>query len=153
MAEILAELDVPDSEHPDTWLTHHESGWSLIAHEQGILILENLDIGEEPRHMANVPRSRVLQLWQSLARGDVEAIEREPWHPGHGISPLTELQRREIDASGKAMDREFYDSLGKERADVRCRAPNCARGAVAASAFCRVHHFEQINGRPSPFTH
>jgi hypothetical protein len=42
----------------------------------------------------------------------------------------------------------FYELLGDERADTRCRTPECRRGAVALSVFCRLHHFEAIQNRP-----
>jgi hypothetical protein len=48
-------------------------------------------------------------------------------------------------------DRQFYESLGAERADVRCRSPGCLRGALPLSVLCRRHHFEQVRGRPCPF--
>jgi hypothetical protein len=50
------------------------------------------------------------------------------------------------------LDREFYEALGGERADVPCRSPGCARGAVKLSALCRVHHFEQVQQRACPFS-
>ncbi len=50
------------------------------------------------------------------------------------------------------LDRKFYDSLGVERADVPCRSAECGRGAVKLSAFCKVHHFEQVQKRPCPFS-
>lgn len=50
-------------------------------------------------------------------------------------------------------DRQFYDSLGPERADVPCREPGCTRGAVAYSVLCRPHHFENIKRKVSPFKH
>jgi hypothetical protein len=49
------------------------------------------------------------------------------------------------------MDRDFYDSLGKERSGTHCAEPACERGAVALSVFCRRHHFESVKGRPCPF--
>lgn len=49
------------------------------------------------------------------------------------------------------LDREFYESLGLERPDSRCRASGCSRGTVKFSAFCRKHHFEQVKQRPCPF--
>ena len=49
-------------------------------------------------------------------------------------------------------DREFYDSLGPERAAVPCRAPGCARGAVTQSLFCKAHQFEQVKKKPCPFS-
>jgi hypothetical protein len=53
----------------------------------------------------------------------------------------------------RQLDRGFYDSLGDERADVSCRSPECGRGAVKLSVFCKVHHFEQIMKSRCPFRH
>ena len=57
--------------------------------------------------------------------------------------PADEIMRR--------LDREFYDSLGGERADARCRHDGCDRGTIEFSVFCRVHHFEQVRKKPCPF--
>jgi hypothetical protein len=48
-------------------------------------------------------------------------------------------------------DRAFYDSLGEERADARCSAEGCSRGAISLSTFCRRHHFEMIMRKPCAF--
>jgi hypothetical protein len=53
----------------------------------------------------------------------------------------------------KQLDREFYDSLGAERTDTRCRHEGCGRGTVKLSVFCRLHHFEQVKKKPCPFQH
>ena len=83
MREALAELDVEDVEHPDVALIR-ESGWSLGAYPSGLLVWEDLSAGNEPRHMRGVTRKRVLELWQILARGDIAAVDAEPWKPGYG---------------------------------------------------------------------
>ncbi len=84
MREALAELDVEDIEHPDVALIH-ESGWCLGAYPSGLLIWENLaDDAGQPRHMREVARERVLELWQRLSRGELSAIESEPWKAGYG---------------------------------------------------------------------
>jgi hypothetical protein len=88
MREALAELDVEDIEHPDVALIH-ESAWCLGAYPSGLLIWENLESGE-PRHMRGVSRERVLELWQKLSRGELAAIEAEPWKPGYGQSSLAD---------------------------------------------------------------
>jgi len=49
------------------------------------------------------------------------------------------------------LDREFYNSLGGEDPAKQCKHENCERGTVKFSAFCRVHHFENIEGKPCPF--
>jgi hypothetical protein len=152
MREILSELDAVDPEHPDTWLTH-ESGWTLSAHETGLLVFENTDTDAPPRHMRGVPRARTLELWLKLASGQLSEVENEPWFPGYGVEPLTDVQRTEREARLRDIDREFYDSLGIERDEPQCEEAGCSRGAVRASLFCRVHQFENVCGRPCPFTH
>ena len=85
MREILAELDAEDDEHPDVYL-RHESGWCLSAYGT-LLIWENVNEGvdgePQPRHMNEVSRGRVLELWLKLANGQVEEIEAEQWLPGY----------------------------------------------------------------------
>lgn len=49
-------------------------------------------------------------------------------------------------------DREFYESLGEERAEVGCRESGCDRGAIPLSVFCRAHHFENVMQEQCPFT-
>ena len=82
MREALAELEVEDVEHPDVALIH-QSGWCLGAYPSGLLVWENLEAGE-PRHMRGISRERVLELWQRLSRGELDAIEVEPWKAGYG---------------------------------------------------------------------
>ena len=48
-------------------------------------------------------------------------------------------------------DRTFYESLGAERPNTQCQEASCQRGTIQFSAFCRVHHFEQIKRKPCPF--
>ena len=151
MAEILAELDHRDPEHPDVWLTH-DSGWTLTVHEQGVLIWENLEQGTPRRHQHGRTRDDILKLWQRLAAGFVDEIEREPWLEGDGIAPPTAAERGEHDAWRRDYDRAFYDQLGPERPGTTCAASGCARGAVRASLFCRTHQFENVRRRPCPFS-
>ncbi len=51
----------------------------------------------------------------------------------------------------RQIDRKFYDSLGVENPAIKCRDGGCSRGTIRLSAFCRVHHFEQIKKRLCPF--
>jgi len=37
----------------------------------------------EARHMRGISRERAVELMQALSRGDLDAIEREPWQPGY----------------------------------------------------------------------
>lgn len=78
LRQAIATLDVEDQEHPDISLAH-ESGWCLSAFPSGLLLWENIEDDDEPRHMTDVPRAKVLELWQSLAQGDMDRINSEPW--------------------------------------------------------------------------
>jgi hypothetical protein len=51
----------------------------------------------------------------------------------------------------RGIDRKFYDELGEEDVIRPCKSPDCSRGAVRFSVFCRVHHFENVTRRSCPF--
>ena len=70
-----------DEEHPSVSVTH-ESEWCLGAFGGGYLVWENLE-ADTPRHMTDVSDEKLLRLWEALAKGDIELIEREPWLPGY----------------------------------------------------------------------
>jgi hypothetical protein len=85
MQAALAQFDVDDHEHPDCWVTHNESSWSLAAFGSGLVVWENIELPDsKPRHMRNVPRLRVLELWKAVASGRLDEVEKEPWLPGYG---------------------------------------------------------------------
>jgi len=153
MREILSEIEKPDAEHPDAWLTH-ENGWSLAVYESGLVTWENVESSGEPRHQVGVSKKNALELWLKLSRGEVEAIEQEPWSRGQ-CPPLKPEERAELvrkaEEATLASFRTFYDRLGPERVEVPCRHPGCKKGAITHGLFCRVHHFEMIYHRPCPF--
>lgn len=83
MREVLAELDgEDDDEHPNVSLVH-ESAWTMSAFPDGLVIWENAD-ADIARHMLQVSRAKVLELWTQLADGQIDTIEREPWIQGYG---------------------------------------------------------------------
>ena len=84
LPELLAELSdqLDDTEHGSVALTH-ASQWCLGVSHGGYLTFENLEEDDEPRHMANVSPDKIIRLWESLARGDLAAIESEPWETGY----------------------------------------------------------------------
>jgi hypothetical protein len=48
-----------------------------------LLVWENIEAeNSNPRHMTGVTREKVFGLWLQLARGDIAAVEAEPWLPG-----------------------------------------------------------------------
>lgn len=83
MRELLTSLNIEDEEHPDVALTH-ESEWCLSAFPGGLLVWENVEFGTDPKHMRNVDREKVLELWCKLAEGDIDAVSSEPWLDGYG---------------------------------------------------------------------
>ena len=85
LRQVLATRNIEDQEHPDVSLAH-ESGWCLSAFFNGLLVWENAEEQSEGRHMARVPREKVLELWQALAHGDLERVEAEAWVAGYGMN-------------------------------------------------------------------
>jgi hypothetical protein len=83
MVEVLAELDADDPEHPDVAL-EHENGWALSAFSSGLVVFENVETDDEPRHMSGVSRADVAELWRLLAVGNFAHLESRPWLPGCG---------------------------------------------------------------------
>lgn len=150
MRDFLSAVDETDLEHGAACLCIEVPYATLEWNGDGRLVYR---IGDhsEARHISDVPRERAVALWIALASGDTEAIEREPWLSGTGYH-RTEEEQQAIDAMLRERARAFYDSLGVERKDVPCRHPNCARGAVSLSVFCRTHHYESVTGSACPFT-
>lgn len=66
MRSALAELSVPDEEHPDTWLSDTD-GWTVIVNETGLVIVT----GEknEMFRRVGVSREDALALWLLLQKG------------------------------------------------------------------------------------
>ncbi|MEJ0000361.1 MAG: hypothetical protein WDO13_15090 [Verrucomicrobiota bacterium] len=60
LREILAELDVRDPEHPDTWLTH-ENGWTLSVYATGLIIWSKSNSPGESRHQIHVSREKAVE--------------------------------------------------------------------------------------------
>jgi hypothetical protein len=148
MRRFLGGIDATDEEHGAAWLST-ESGFSLEWNGDGRLVFTAGE-GAPPRHLRGVTRERALELWLALAAGNLMDVESCAWQRGIGYvrSPEREAEVREWQ---RGQDREFYDSLGAERAELPCRRDGCARGAVSFSVLCRPNHFESIKKRPSPF--
>ena len=150
MLEFLKALPPDDAEHGAAWLTD-ASGNSLEFEVAGNLAFTS---ASGTRHLCRVSVERVVELWSLLASGDHAALEREPWQPGPR-PPLSPDERRAHELRfaefGRTQDRNFYDRLGVEDPSSPCRQPGCARGRVAQSTLCRVHHYENVLGKPCTF--
>jgi len=79
---LLDELETADVEHPDVAVSH-ESGWTLSAFGGGLVVWENVEEDEEPRHQVGIPRDEVVRLFDALARGDLAAVDAESWAAGY----------------------------------------------------------------------
>ena len=152
LRELIAELDVRDEEHPDTWMTHEDSGWSLRLDEDRFAYLENPDC-ETVNHIANVSSETALRLWTDFAAGGPDAVAEFEWKLGRPPVSEQEIAERSerVRLAQLELDRDFYDQLGPELSDASCRAQGCTRGHIQYSVFCKAHHFQQIRGRPCPF--
>ena len=81
LPSLLDELQTADAEHGDVSITH-ESEWCITVSRSGVVVFENLERGE-PRHLQQVSRDKILDLWSRLARGEIESLETEPWILGY----------------------------------------------------------------------
>jgi hypothetical protein len=79
---LIDELDQADGEHTDVSV-EVESGWGLSAFANGLVVWENVEEDEEPRHLAGVERSQMVAMFETLAAGDLPAIEAYPWIAGY----------------------------------------------------------------------
>jgi hypothetical protein len=81
---LLDELEerLDDEEHTSVSVIH-ETDWALGFHRGGYVTFENVEQDSEARHMRGISRERAVELMQALSRGDLDAIEREPWQPGY----------------------------------------------------------------------
>lgn len=71
-----------DQEHMSVSLIH-ESEWGLGFYLGGYVTFENVEGEGEPRHMTDIARPKLIEMMEALARGDLDALEREPWLSGY----------------------------------------------------------------------
>ena len=73
MRAALAELDTPDMEHPNTWLSDDE-GWTVDVYESGLVIFSHED--EVICERQGVARGQSLELWLLLQQGRRDEIRQ-----------------------------------------------------------------------------
>ena len=152
MQEIIAELAVRDEEHPDTWLTHAPSGWTITLDEDRFAYLSDPDC-KIVAHMAGVAPEYALKLWLLHSRQGKEATTNEPWKSGSRLISQEEMSARKAKADAITLESDlaFYSQLGPEDLSSPCKADHYSRGRIKYSVLCRVHHFEQTRRKPCPF--
>lgn len=78
LEKLYEEKDLGDGEHFGVDLANN--GWVLGLYPSNILVWENLeDEKSKPKHLNNVTKEKVLELWKKLFLGKIEEIEKEPW--------------------------------------------------------------------------
>ncbi|WP_417617768.1 hypothetical protein [Parasphingorhabdus sp.] len=71
-----------DQEHGSISVIH-ESEWCLGISSGGYVCFENVESDDEPKHMRDVSREKLICLMQSLALGNIGELEKEPWLSGY----------------------------------------------------------------------
>ncbi|MER5917823.1 hypothetical protein ABT124_47960 [Streptomyces sp. NPDC001982] len=83
---LLSELgrDIEDVEHPDLWITDHESGWSLLAFagDAGLVVLED-EAETTTKHLRGLSPLKVRELYVRLTTGQIDLLHQEDWQPGY----------------------------------------------------------------------
>src|SRR5512138_2168048 len=67
----LAELETPDPEHPNAWLTDAD-GWIVDVYEHGLVIFSSNE--ETICECRGISRAEMLELWLLLQRGARDEI-------------------------------------------------------------------------------
>jgi hypothetical protein len=73
MRAALAELDTPDSEHPNTWLSDDDE-WIVDVYENGLVIFSHQF--ENICERRGVTRDEALELWLLLQQGRRDEIKK-----------------------------------------------------------------------------
>ena len=73
MRAALAELDTPDMEHPNTWLSDDEE-WTVDVYESGLVIFSHED--EVICERREVTPGEALELWLLLQQGRRDEIKQ-----------------------------------------------------------------------------
>jgi hypothetical protein len=150
MQKFLDKLDIDDPEHCEVWLSHWESGWTLGCLPNNEVHLDiDADNGQNipPRHLTNVSREKMLSLWQKLANGQLEELEKEPWLPGYTSEPPPPKP------DPKEIHRSFWNDLvtAERIPNAKCKIEECNENPIALTIFCPKHFFEKCTKIPCPF--
>ena len=126
------------------WKYQFEYAGFIVAKEKGLICtldsatIEDIVLGA--KDLEPVLTDELL-LESFLYYYDYDAFLPEP-----GFKPLSN------DELMQKIDRDFYDCLGEERKEIKCRNSVCERGAIEGSVYCKIHHFEMMQKKPCPFT-
>jgi hypothetical protein len=150
MQKFLDKLDIDDEEHCEVWLDNSTYGWTLSCFPSNrVVFLSNEDKEETvaPRHLKDVSREKMLNLWQKLASGKIIEVEKEPWLPGYTSKLIPPPP------DPKDIHQDFWNVLitAERKPNLICNADQCEENPIGLSVFCPKHHFEMIKKIPCPF--
>ncbi len=80
---LLGSLSADDAEACVSLI--HDGQWSISAFHSGLVCLENAVTGEGPWHMAEIPVTKILDLWLLLVDGSLQELRQLPWQDGDGL--------------------------------------------------------------------
>ena len=83
LSDLYDELLTAEPEHGDVAVINDDTGWSISAHRDGRVILENLAVPGTKRHMTNVTKERALSIWRRLINGEIDGLLKEAWKEGY----------------------------------------------------------------------
>lgn len=149
MWNFLDKLDVDDEEHCEVWLDNLTFGWSLSCFPSDTVVFQMItdDKTNIPRHLENVSRDKMIELWQKLANGQIDEIEKEQWLPGYTSKPAPPPP------DPKDIHHDFWNVLitTERRITLKCNVKDCSENPIRMSVFCPKHHFEMVTKIPCPF--
>ena len=82
MRAALAELDIPDMEHPSAWLVDDDE-WIVDVYASGLVIFSHQS--EEICKRRGVSREEALELWLLLQKGRRDEIRQRLWADNLGV--------------------------------------------------------------------
>ncbi|MBL4900895.1 MAG: hypothetical protein JKX76_14895 [Colwellia sp.] len=133
---------IDDDELSDSEVDENDE--PIIAKEKGLV--STLDSGTIESIVASANSLESEITGELLLESFLYYCDYDAFLPCSGFKPLPHEEHE------KKLDRDFYDLLGDELEEVRCKNEVCQRGAIKGSAFCKVHHFEMIQKKSCPFT-
>ena len=83
LSDLYDELLTAEPEHGDVAVINDDKGWSVSAHRDGQVVLENLAVQGTQRHMTDVTKERALWIWTRLINGEIDDLLAEPWKEGY----------------------------------------------------------------------
>lgn len=83
LEDLYEELMVSSISDGNVAVIHDATGWCISTYRDKRVVLGHLGVEGKDMHMHPVPRSKTIELWTRLAKGEIESLKSEPWLPGY----------------------------------------------------------------------